>query len=90
VVAGELIGAELIDTFLLRPTLIYAGSAFFGQTTGAVVGSLAADVGFWAIVFFAKRFALRKAKMVERREFIDIVPYTLAGTSAGVVCFLIT
>jgi hypothetical protein len=49
---SDFVAAELADTFLIRPGLIYlaAGWAGSGVAGGLLVGKLLADVGFYAVV----------------------------------------
>lgn len=49
-VAAEFGPAELLDTFLVRPALLWAASALWGGTLAAwLVGKLAADAVFYAV-----------------------------------------
>lgn len=49
---SDFVAAELADTFLVRPGLIYlaAGWAGSGVAGGLLIGKLLADVGFYAVV----------------------------------------
>lgn len=60
---SDFVAAELADTFLVRPGLIYlaAGWAGSGVAGGLLIGKLLADVGFYAVVIPA--YELRKRLM---------------------------
>jgi hypothetical protein len=60
IVAREILGAELIDTLFLRPSLVYYSMALFGLVAGATIGSLAADAGFWTIALATRRLLGRR------------------------------
>lgn len=63
--AADFVVAELVDTLLLRPGLIFLAAHWAGQdvVVGLVVGKLLADVGFYAVVI--PSYELRK-KLVAR------------------------
>lgn len=63
--AADFVVAELADTLLLRPGLIFLAAHWAGQdvVVGLVVGKLLADVGFYAVVI--PSYELRK-KLVAR------------------------
>ena len=53
-IAVEFGPAEAIDSIFIRPALLYAGPFLIGNTAvGWVVGSLAADVAFYAMAIFS-------------------------------------
>jgi hypothetical protein len=58
--ASDFVVAEVADTLLLRPALIYlaAGWAGSGLWPGLLIGKLLADVGFYAVVI--PSYELRK------------------------------
>jgi hypothetical protein len=60
---SDFLAAELVDTLLLRPGLIYlaADSAGSGVVWGFLIGKLLADVGFYAVVI--PSYELRKRLM---------------------------
>jgi hypothetical protein len=65
---SDFVAAELADTFLLRPGLIYlaagwagSGSAGTGVPAGLLIGKLLADLGFYAVVI--PSYELRKKLM---------------------------
>jgi hypothetical protein len=60
---SDFLAAELADTLLVRPGLIYlaAGWAGSGVVWGLLIGKLAADVGFYAVVI--PSYELRKKLM---------------------------
>ncbi len=60
---SDFVAAELADTFLVRPGLIYlaAGWAGSGVAGGLLIGKLLADVGFYAVVI--PSYELRKRLM---------------------------
>ena len=60
---SDFVAAELADTFLVRPGLIYlaAGWAGSGVAGGLLIGKLLADVGFYAVVI--PTYELRKRLM---------------------------
>jgi hypothetical protein len=65
---SDFVAAELADTFLIRPGLIYlaagwagTGSAGAGVPAGLLIGKLLADVGFYAVVI--PSYELRKRLM---------------------------
>src|SRR5262249_38397174 len=49
--------AEALDTFLLRPALLYAGVALTGGAAGALLGKLAADGVFYALAISCRALA---------------------------------
>jgi ornithine decarboxylase len=52
--------AEVVDTLLLRPALMYAAPLMLGKlTAGVLIGKVAADVLFYAIVLPCRRLRLR-------------------------------
>jgi len=57
---SDFVAAELADTFVVRPGLIYLAAGWVGSglTGGLLVGKLLADVGFYAVVIPA--YELRK------------------------------
>ena len=61
--ASDFVVAELTDTLLLRPGLIYLASRWSGDdvVVGLVVGKLLADAGFYAVVI--PSYELRKRLM---------------------------
>jgi hypothetical protein len=61
--ACDFLAAELADTFVVRPGLIYlaAGWAGSGVAGGLLIGKLLADVGFYAVVI--PSYELRKRLM---------------------------
>jgi hypothetical protein len=60
---SDFLAAELADTFLVRPALIYlaAGWAGSGVAGALLIGKLLADVGFYAVVI--PSYELRKRLM---------------------------
>lgn len=65
---SDFVAAELADTFLIRPGLIYlaagwtgSGSAGAGLPAGLLIGKLLADLGFYAVVI--PSYELRKRLM---------------------------
>ena len=60
---SDFLAAELADTFVVRPGLIFlaAGWAGAGVTGGLLIGKLLADVGFYAVVI--PSYELRKRLM---------------------------
>jgi hypothetical protein len=60
---SDFLAAELADTFLVRPGLIYlaADRAGSGVAGGLLIGKLLADVGFYAVVI--PSYELRKRLM---------------------------
>jgi hypothetical protein len=60
---SEFVAAELADTFLVRPGLVYlaAGWAGSGVAGGLLIGKLLADLGFYAVVI--PSYELRKRLM---------------------------
>jgi hypothetical protein len=57
---SDFVAAELADTFVVRPGLIYLAAGWVGSglAGGLLVGKLLADVGFYAVVIPA--YELRK------------------------------
>ena len=55
--------AELVDTLLVRPGLIYLAAGWAGSNVvaGLLIGKLLADVGFYAVVI--PSYELRKRLM---------------------------
>ena len=60
---SDFLAAELADTFLVRPGLIYLAAGWVGSGVagGLLIGKLLADVGFYAVVIPA--YELRKRLM---------------------------
>lgn len=60
---SDFLAAEVADTFLVRPGLIYlaAGWAGSGVAGGLLIGKLLADAGFYAVVI--PSYELRKRLM---------------------------
>jgi hypothetical protein len=59
--------AELIDTFVVRPTAMYLGPVVVGRlAAGVVLGKIAADVVFYALAIIG--YELRKAAAARRRR----------------------
>lgn len=61
--ASDFVVAEVADTFLLRPGLIYLAAGWVGSGVGAglLLGKLLADIGFYAVVI--PSYELRKRLM---------------------------
>ena len=57
--------AEVLDTFLLRPALLYAAIALTGGTaSGALLGKVAADGAFYALAIASRSLASRRGATV--------------------------
>jgi hypothetical protein len=54
--------AELLDSFLLRPLAMGIGVRLLGETTGIIVGKLAADVSFYLPVILTYETRRRARK----------------------------
>ncbi|MFA6301395.1 MAG: hypothetical protein WC609_03555 [Candidatus Paceibacterota bacterium] len=59
-VAQAMVGAELVDGFLLRPLFLYTFSTLLGFKVGIVVGSFVADASFWTMVYVTKRLKYKR------------------------------
>lgn len=65
--------AELVDTALIRPALMFAAPLLLGSVgVGLLVGKLAADVAFYAIVITV--YEARKRAATEAREGTRVQP----------------
>jgi hypothetical protein len=56
---SEFVTAELADTFLFRPGLLYLAAGWAGAAAGLVLGKLLADLGFYAVVIPSYEFRKR-------------------------------
>lgn len=65
--------AELLDTFLLRPALLYAAIALTGgAASGALLGKVAADAAFYALAIASRSLARRESATVRFPRALSI------------------
>ncbi|MEV4703902.1 hypothetical protein [Actinoplanes sp. NPDC049316] len=75
--------AELLDTLVVRPALMYAGPLVVGDATlGVVAGKLAADVVFYVFVFGGRLARVRLWAVPEKRA-VPEQPGGFADAGAG-------
>jgi hypothetical protein len=65
--------AEVLDTFLLRPALLYAAIALTGgAASGALLGKVAADAAFYALAVASRSLASRRTATVRFPHALSI------------------